>query len=63
MERVTFSASYARRTGQEVLYVTQTGGFPFGGKGLSLTEVSPGIEIERDILPHMDFQPVIGQCR
>jgi acyl CoA:acetate/3-ketoacid CoA transferase len=22
--------------------------------------VSPGIEIERDILPHMDFRPVIG---
>ena len=28
---------------------------------LVLTEVAPGIEIERDILPHMDFQPVISE--
>ena len=29
--------------------------------GLALIEVAPGIDIERDILAHMDFKPVIGE--
>ena len=28
-------------------------------EGLELTEIAPGINIENDILRHMDFKPVI----
>jgi propionate CoA-transferase len=57
VERITFAASYARQTGQEVLYVTERAVFRMDEQGLSLIEVAPGIEIERDILRHMDFVP------
>ena len=29
--------------------------------GLALIEVAPGIDIERDILAHMDFKPIISE--
>jgi propionate CoA-transferase len=57
VERITFAASYARKTGQEVLYITERAVFRLDGQGLALIEVAPGIEIERDILPQMDFRP------
>ena len=60
VERITFAAAYARRTGQEVLYITERAVFRLASQGLELIEVAPGIEIDRDLLPYMDFRPHIS---
>jgi len=57
--QTTFSADYAQRRKQEVLYVTERCVFRLGMQGLTLTEVAPGIDIERDILALMPFKPAI----
>jgi propionate CoA-transferase len=59
VEHRTFSGAYAARRGQPVLYVTERCVFRLTRQGLELTEVAPGIDIERDILAHMDFAPTI----
>ena len=59
VEHVTFSGAYAAARGQSVLYVTERCVFSLGTSGLELTEVAPGIDIERDILALMDFKPLI----
>ncbi|NDD65140.1 MAG: acyl CoA:acetate/3-ketoacid CoA transferase, partial [Acidobacteria bacterium] len=63
VERITFPAGYASRTGQEVLYITERAVFRLVAGGLELIEVAPGIEVERDILPFMDFRPLIGSVQ
>ena len=30
-------------------------------EGLKLIEVAPGIDVEKDILAHMDFKPIVGE--
>jgi propionate CoA-transferase len=59
VEHVTFSGSFATARGQRVLYVTERCVFALRPDGLELTEVAPGIDIERDILRLMDFRPLI----
>ena len=61
--QTTFSADYARRRRQDVLYVTERCVFRLGKKGLTLTELAPGVEIERDILAQLPFKPLIDGPR
>ena len=59
VEQITFSGARAVATGQSVHYVTERCVFRLRAEGLQLVEVAPGIDIERDILAHMAFRPLI----
>jgi propionate CoA-transferase len=59
VEHRTFSGSYAAQRRQPVLYVTERCVFELTREGLELTEVAPGIDLEREILARMDFKPII----
>jgi propionate CoA-transferase len=59
VEQVTFSGAFALSRSQPVIYVTERCVFQLTPDGLDLIEVAPGIDIDRDILAHMDFTPTI----
>ena len=61
VEEITFSGPYAAKQGQTVLYVTERCVFRLSAGGLVLSEIAPGVDIERDILSHMDFAPIVDK--
>ena len=61
VEQITFNGAYAAEQGQPVLYVTERCVFKRTTRGMELVEVAPGIDIERDILAHMGFEPIVDR--
>jgi propionate CoA-transferase len=59
VEHRTFSGRLATSRNQPVLYITENCVFRLGPDGLELTEIAPGLDLERDILSRMAFRPVI----
>lgn len=57
VEQITFSGAYATKTRQPVLFITERAVFELLDGHLTLIEVAPGIDVEKDILAHMEFKP------
>lgn len=58
----TFAASSAK--GRPILYVTERAVFRLReGEGIELTEIAPGVDLERDVLAYMPFRPVMKDVR
>jgi propionate CoA-transferase len=60
LDQLTYNAKLACERRQPVTYVTERAVFRGGPDGLKLTEVAPGIDVERDVLAHMGFRPRIA---
>lgn len=61
VEQITFNGVDAAARRQEVVFVTERAVFRLTEAGLELTEIAPGVDLERDVLAHMGFKPVVRQ--
>jgi propionate CoA-transferase len=61
VEHITFGGKYAVMKNQSVLYVTERCVFSLTKEGMELIEIAPGIDLRKDILPWMDFKPIIKE--
>lgn len=60
VEQITFSGKYASLSGQEVLYVTERCVFELVDGRMTVIEIAPGIDLQKDIIDQMDFVPEVS---
>ena len=56
---VAFSGQQAIKYGQEILYITERAVFRLTKDGIILEEVAPGIDVDKDVIRKMSFEPMI----
>ncbi|MGX7107446.1 acyl CoA:acetate/3-ketoacid CoA transferase [Hutsoniella sourekii] len=61
VEQVSFSGKYAAENGQNVLYVTERAVFDLHDGKVRLIEYAPGVDVQKDILDLMEFEPEIAE--
>lgn len=61
VEQITFNGHDAALREQTVVFVTERAVFNLTADGLELVEIAPGVDLERDVLAHMDFKPIMRQ--
>ena len=60
INQITFSGPHAMEIAQNVLYITDRAVFRLTKDGLDQEEIAPGIDLKTEILPYMDFEPIIS---
>jgi propionate CoA-transferase len=61
VDHVSFNGDIALKSNKEVYYVTERAVFKLMQDGLTLIEIAPGVDLERDILSNMEFRPKIAK--
>ncbi|GGK01530.1 propionate CoA-transferase [Lentibacillus kapialis] len=61
VSQISFNGKLAREKGQEVFFVTERAVFKLVKEGVMLIEIAPGIDLQRDILDMMEFEPIISK--
>lgn len=60
VQQITFSGKYAMETGKEILFISERCVMRLTPDGLMLTEIAPGVDMERDIMDKMEFRPLVS---
>ncbi|MEO6350222.1 MAG: CoA-transferase [Candidatus Limnocylindrales bacterium] len=64
VKQISFNGKLARERGQQVRYITDRAVLELRADGVTVVEVAPGIDLERDVLSQMGFRPrVADDCR
>ena len=58
--KIVYNGQVGLERGQEVIYITERAVFRLMRDGLVLEEIAPGVDIEKDILVKMEFEPKIS---
>lgn len=61
VQQISYNGKLAQQRGQNMWYVTERAVFQLTAEGPMLVEIAEGVDLQRDILDQMEFQPRIAE--
>jgi len=59
--QICYNADFARVQGRRAIFVTERAVFDTVEGKLRLIEIAPGVDLQRDVLAHMEFRPLVAE--
>jgi len=60
VEQITFSGRYAKPS-QTILYITERCVFKLINGKMTIVEIAPGLDLKKDVLDQIDFEPAVSE--
>lgn len=60
VQAICFNGQRMIEEGRNVTYITERAVFRLTKDGMELTEIAPGLDLEKDVLSLMDFKPIVS---
>ena len=61
VSEITFNGRDAVKRGKKVVFITERAVFSMTEHGFELSEIAPGMDVEKDVIAHMGFRPLIAK--
>jgi len=61
VQQISYNGKLAVERGQKMLFVTERAVFELTEQGPMLVEIAKGVDLQKDILDQMEFQPLIAK--
>ena len=61
--KIEFSGDQAIKYNHDILYITERAVFRLNSHGTTLEEIAPGIDLDKDVLSKMNFEPSLGTIK
>lgn len=59
VHKILFRGAVGIREKKDVTFITERAVFKLNSRGLRLTEIAPGVDLDRDVLDRMEFRPKV----
>ena len=60
VEQISYCGKTALEAGHEAYFITERCVFKLEPEGLTLLEIAPGVDLEKDVIQQMAFRPVVS---
>ena len=61
VEQITYNGKIAKAAGHEAYFITERCVFRMEEEGITLIEIAPGVDLQKDILDQMAFAPIVSK--
>lgn len=61
VKQISYNGRLAREKGQKMHFVTERAVFELRKEGPVLVEIAPGIDLKKDVLDQMEFEPIVDK--
>ena len=60
VDQISFNGKIGLEQGKDITFITERAVFKLTKEGMTLIEIAPGLDLQKDVLDQMEFEPIVS---